>query len=118
MFGIYISFPIASIPWPSRMPSQSPVFRKVDGSLGIGRVYLLRGLLWGRGRSLLPLRFDERDLAGRNLWQRRHHFLVVGVDQRSGALQELLGPARRSHDQFKMIGNLFKTVFYGNSCYF
>jgi hypothetical protein len=31
-------------------------------------------------RLLLLLRLDDRDLAGRNLAQRRHHFLIVGVD--------------------------------------
>src|ERR1022692_4633264 len=60
----------------------------------------------------LDFDFERRDFA-----QRRHHFLVVGIDQRRRALQELLCAARAGEHQFKAIRDVFKTIFNCNSCH-
>jgi len=61
---------------------------------------------------LLSFGFDQRDLPGGNLAQGRDDFLIIRFDQRTGALEQLFGPARGSEDQFESIRNLFETIFY------
>jgi hypothetical protein len=69
---------------------------------------------------LLNFGFDQRDLARGNLAQGRDDFLVIRFDQRTGALEQLFGPARGPEDEFESIRNLFETIFYSYSghCFF
>ena len=61
---------------------------------------------------LLGFGFDQRDLPDGDLAQGRDDFLIIRFDQRTGALEQLFGPARGSEDQFESIRNLFETIFY------
>jgi hypothetical protein len=61
---------------------------------------------------LLNFGFDQRDLPGGDLAQGRDEFLIIRFDQRTGALEQLFGPARGSEDQFESIRDLFETIFY------
>jgi hypothetical protein len=70
-----------------------------------------------RDSRLLRLRVEDDDFFGRDFAQRGYHFLVIRFDERTGALQELLGPASRAEDQSKTIINMFKAIFYGYTCH-
>jgi len=72
---------------------------------------------WEAAPFLLLLRLDHGDLAGRDFAQRGHDFLVVRIDQRPSAFEELFGPACRAQNQFKTIGNPLQAILYGNSCH-
>ena len=60
------------------------------------------GRFWNHQRTIvadaiLPVfGFDDRDLARGDFAQRRHHFLVFRLDQRTGAFEQLFGAASRS----------------------
>ena len=70
-----------------------------------------------RDPRLLRLRVEDDDFFGRDFAQRGYHFLVIRFDERTGALQELLGPARRAQNQSETIINVLKAIFYGYSCH-
>jgi hypothetical protein len=58
-------------------------------------------------------------LGRRDLPQTEHDFLVIGsvFDQRLRPLVELFGTFGSHHDQQKTVGDLCKTIFYGNTCH-
>jgi len=64
------------------------------------------------GAPLLVFGFDDRDLPSGDFTQSRDDFLVVRLDQRPGALEQLFGPACRSEYQFEPIRNVFEAIFY------
>jgi hypothetical protein len=63
------------------------------------------------------LRIEDDDLLRRDFAQRRYNFLIVRFDERTGALQKLLGSARRSEDESETIINVLETIFYGYACH-
>jgi hypothetical protein len=65
--------------------------------------------------ELLLLRLFERDLGGGDLAEGRHDFLIITFHEWPRAFEQLLGALGGSEDQFEAIGDLLKTIFYGNS---
>ena len=74
--------------------------RGANRILGKGRPVIVTGA------PLLAFGFDDPDLPSSDFTQSRDDFLVVRLDQRPGALEQLLGPACRSEYQFESIRNV------------
>ena len=51
----------------------------------------------------------------RDFTQRRDDFLVVRLDQRPRALEQLLGSPRRAKHEFESVRDILETVFYSYS---
>jgi hypothetical protein len=64
------------------------------------------------------LGFDYVDRSGGDFAERRHNLFVLRFDQRTGALEKLLGAPRRSQDELKSIWDLFETILDRNSCHY
>jgi hypothetical protein len=80
-----------------------------------GRIFEKGRLAIVAVKPLLVFGFDDRNLPRRDFTQGGDDFFVVRFDQRPGALEQLLGPACRSENQFESIRNVFEAIFYSYS---
>jgi hypothetical protein len=80
--------------------------------------YRIVGNSWpaiATGVRLFVFGFDDRDFPSGDFAQSRDNFLVVRLDQRSSALEQLLGSACRAEDQFESIRDVLEAIFYSYS---
>jgi hypothetical protein len=78
--------------------------------------YLLTGQQPYPLRCRLILRgFDQSDFGGGYLAQGGDDFLVIGFDQGTRPLEELLGAPRRTQYQLETIRNDLEAIFHSNS---
>ena len=68
-----------------------------------------------RNRQSILFGLDQRNFAGGNFTQGRDDFLVIGFDQRTRTLEELLGAPRSSQHQLETIRNDFEAIFHSDS---
>src|SRR5262245_22385977 len=69
------------------------------------------------GQADGSVRVLQPNLRVRDLAQRGDDFLVVRVDQRPRALQELLGPPRPQQHELEAVRNLIEAVLDGDTCH-
>ncbi len=66
-------------------------------------------------RRSIFLWLDQRNPGGSDFTQRHDNFLIIGFDQRTRALEKLLGAAGCAQNQFKTVWDNFEAVLYGDS---